>query len=493
MAAMSPQDSRGALVTTVVILAIVAVGSLVFAINEYAGHRKSTQDLESMSRSMNQIASSSDQATIVQSLMEAKNDPVYVNEASITGASQALPLAVAQRDLLARLAGGTDQPAQAIARARQAVQSAIRSATTQPATISANDDLTHVVQALTARVVGLQEETKRLTNGLTESQGQTQQAVREREAMLASQQEKLAAVQKTADQAISELEKYRNDSSQRVDQLTVDTKQAQEASQKTASDMQGELTKMQEQLQVVRQENAILKNRLNPTRVDPALPMVRQADGMIYQLPDQNTVYINLGQGDQIVQGMTFEVFDKLKGVPKVAADSQDKLLEGKASIEVIRVLPSASECRVTRRTPGAALAAGDLIVNLIYDKNVKYNFVVYGSFDLNGDRVFSPADTDIIRRLITQWGAQVATPQDGKEFTAADITPAVDFLVIGAEPQVPNVVANDPVAQNEAEVKRQELKQYQQIVQRAAELSVPILNQNRFLHLIGFYNQAGR
>jgi hypothetical protein len=78
----------------------------------------------------------------------------------------------------------------------------------------------------------------------------------------------------------------------------------------------------------------------------------------------------------------------------------------GKASIEVVRVGNTTSECRITRTSRGATLSEGDLIANLVYDKNTKYNFLVYGNFDLDRNGVATPQDAEVIKRLITQWEA---------------------------------------------------------------------------------------
>src|SRR5260370_39791496 len=109
----------------------------------------------------------------------------------------------------------------------------------------------------------------------------------------------------------------------------------------------------------------------------------------------------------------------------------------GKASIEVYNVQDDTAECRVVKLQPGEQLVVGDLITNLIYDPNIRYNFFVYGDFDLSNSEIASPTDIDIVKRLINQWGGNVVDHIDIN----------TDFVVLGNEPQVPQVTdPNDVV-----------------------------------------------
>ena len=48
----------------------------------------------------------------------------------------------------------------------------------------------------------------------------------------------------------------------------------------------------------------------------------------------------------------------------------------------------------------------GDPILNVVYDKNVKFNFYVFGQFNLDYAGPASDRDTEIVKRLISGWGA---------------------------------------------------------------------------------------
>ena len=180
-------------------------------------------------------------------------------------------------------------------------------------------------------------------------------------------------------------------------------------------------------------------------------------------------------------------MYDKIDGIPPVGdPTTEEKLPQGKASIEVTRVGQGSSECRVIRTTPGTQMSEGDLIANLVYDPHVKYNFVVYGDFDMDNNGVATPQDADVIKRLVTQWG--------GKLMNQVNVD--TDFVVLGKEPVLPTFSKEelqDPFNAKKLNDAQQALEAYQNVKRTAEQLHIPILNQNRFLYLTGYYNQARR
>ena len=144
----------------------------------------------------------------------------------------------------------------------------------------------------------------------------------------------------------------------------------------------------------------------------------------------------------------------------------------------------SAGWCRTTL---GQQISEGDPIVNLIYDPNVKFRFVVFGSFDLTTEGLPTTADADIVKRLVTQWGG-ILQPA---------ITADTDFLVIGREPVVPNFTPDELSGnlfnQNKKDEAEKALADYQKVLADAKDLHIPILNQNRFLYFTGYFDQARR
>ena len=131
--------------------------------------------------------------------------------------------------------------------------------------------------------------------------------------------------------------------------------------------------------------------------------------------------------------------------------------------------------------------ARATCIVNLVYDKNTKYNFLVYGNFDLDRNGVATPQDAEVIKRLVTQWGGNIVS----------DINVDTDFVVLGREPEIPTAsrdeLDDDPILKARYDAAVAESEAYAEISAKAREYRIPILNQNRFLYLIGYYNQAKR
>jgi hypothetical protein len=100
-----------------------------------------------------------------------------------------------------------------------------------------------------------------------------------------------------------------------------------------------------------------------PTTVRPLLPTYSgpESPGSIVRLPGRDIAMINRGIGDQVRQGMTFDVYDKQAGLP--AAQPAGNRQGPKARLELIRIGPGFSECRVIQRAAGMPLVQGDLVV----------------------------------------------------------------------------------------------------------------------------------
>ncbi|MCC6415330.1 MAG: hypothetical protein IT582_05435 [Opitutaceae bacterium] len=126
------------------------------------------------------------------------------------------------------------------------------------------------------------------------------------------------------------------------------------------------------------------------------------------------------------------------------------------------------------------------MIANLVYDPSTKYNFRVYGDFDMDGNGVATPGDAEIIKRLITQWGGNLTDR----------VSVDTDFIVLGKEPVLPNFTQDellDAFNQQKLMTAQAALDAYLDVVRKAQDLHIPILNQNRFLYFIGYFDQAKR
>lgn len=264
----------------------------------------------------------------------------------------------------------------------------------------------------------------------------------------------------------------------------------------------------------------------------------RQPDGTIVSIQsDDKNVYIDRGSKDRLVLGMTFEVYDRKAGV----VPDEFGELRGKGSIEVVSMSETSAVARIVRTTRGKAIVAGDVIANAVYSPDKLFKFHVFGNFDIDGIGKASEDDRKRLEAMIRNWGgtiaasasvqaegaqqqaerravmnllsAAVGTLQDGK--TAAEaremveqgfarfsrtnydqqptrLSPDVDFLVLGSEPKAP-----ERPAANAEEIEHVRYKQqvqiyenYKALEQEARDLGIPILNQNRLLQMVGFFDR---
>lgn len=307
------------------------------------------------------------------------------------------------------------------------------------------------------------------------------------DAITAAHQEELANRKAVIDQLQQRLTQYEQSSDaerqQVVDQLT-------KAREQATLDLQAKEAELRSRDAVIAQKDVRIRELvaalrdLMPTSPDPTL----EPDGKIIGVsPEDNMVYINLGEKDRVILGMNFEVYDARTG-PQLEevrpGEIATRLKRGKATLEVIRIDDNTCTCRIIRRGYGQRVAVGDTIANLAYDKKRVYKFFIYGDFDLNYDGKSEPGDFDLIVSLVKQWG--------GKVYEGDKMPLDTDFLVLGMEPQLPKASGEtfDPEKVREAEQKRAAWEKYQRVGTQASELSVPVLNQNRFMTLMGYFRR---
>lgn len=219
-----------------------------------------------------------------------------------------------------------------------------------------------------------------------------------------------------------------------------------------------------------------LQTRLRETSIS-SVDEGQQTDGEIVRMVGNDEVFINLGQKQHVVLGMTFNVYGSTS---EMRPDAAGQVPQGKATIEVTRIGDTTSTARIIRSTPGRAVVEGDLIVNPVYDRNKEYQFFVFGDFDLDGENGTSSLETEIVRSRIKEWGGNIRDQFSGD----------IDFLVLGVAPTMPLQPRSDatPPEVMRYRRERQFYDDYQNLLDRAQKLSIPVLNQNRLLTLIGYY-----
>lgn len=476
------QGSRAGLITTVVILTITSVVSIIFAFWFGAEKRKAEESAEAMRRQYGEIIKPIQlSGNQIAELKAIRSDP----SSGFTAQTSLWDVLTSQRNQLIKTITGKDATSESsTALTIKAVETQLAAASeaVQPSgtqTPSTREDLLGAVSVL-AEKVRLQAQTiaDRETK-LKAEQKRALDAITQKDAELAKKEQQVAQIRQETTANLTSVGQDRTRAQNVVAEIEKARAQERTNAQQALARKDTELAAKNAEIRRLEDRLRATQSRFDRIRVGVADAPLRRADGVVSSLSGEDIVYISLGQGRQIVPGMTFEVYDKNRGIPKISDPLAEDQPLGKASIEVIRVLGDNSECRVVRRSLGQQITEGDPILNVVYDPNAKYNFVVFGRFDLDRNGIATLQDTQVIRRLITQWGANVTE----------QITVETDFLVIGNEPQIPSFTQEeltDPVNIKKQADAQAELEQYQNVVQEARELHIPILNQNRFLAFTG-------
>jgi hypothetical protein len=483
---MNPQGSRAGLITAVVVLSILFVTSAIFAFYFSAENNKKEQSLKTTNDKLNQYASGEAQGDpAVSALVEAKNDPQYQG-------MSAIQVAVKRIGNLSKAIAGSENPnpvaeQQAAAVVTQAADKDMQAAGVKA--VTANSSLADVARQLMTRLKELDAESQQKTAALDAAATKEKEESERRKQVEAEWNTKYEQQGKELADAIAALAQKRDESEKAV----VSIQGGVDAAVKR---MQAELSKTQKQLTDANAEKEKLKADIEVYKAkvqrpgDTANAVIRQADGRIVRVPGNDNVFIDLGEGDGIAPGLTFEVYDRFGGVPGITASDEinptdeESLPKGKAAIEVVRPGPRQSECRIIRQSLAQPIVEGDVIANLVFDKNTKYNFVVFGDFDLDQDKTPTPGDAEVIKERVVKWGGRLQN----------DVNVNTDFIVLGAEPEVPLADENPTPTDLERIRKATEaLDAYNDVVSKAKGLNIPILNQNRFLYYTGYFEQSQR
>lgn len=475
---MATGNSRGPLITWTVISSITSVVAIIMAIYFYVDSNQVNERnqtlVTSYNKAMTQELLRSDEMTALDA---AKADP----ERGLNPSMRWFDVALAQRNALAKLVNGTENEATATTAAKAAFEKA-KAAGAQPA---GEPSLTAAVEALVARVEALKTEAENNKKDSAASQTKLTQTLASTDEQIKTLNASMDALRAARDAALQNAQASNTQQTQVFGSTAEELRKQLAVSQEQISQLNTQNAELGAQISKLNNEIKRLLDQLGANRVDISKVMTRQADGRILRVPTADRVFIDIGSGDHVSPGLTFEVFDKVDGIPAAGNPANDQNLPiGKASIEVINVLPTGSECRIIRKTYGAALTEGDLIVNLVYDRNTKYKFVVYGNFDIDQNGVATPQDAEIIKRLVTRWGGTVVD----------DINVDTDFVVLGREPVIPDRPdPNDPLAVAAYEQALAASEAYDSVSVKAREYRLPILNQNRFLYLTGYYTESRR
>lgn len=319
-------------------------------------------------------------------------------------------------------------------------------------------------------------------NELESLRTQAQSLQQERDRLVAD----VEAASRSRDNLIAaeskQVEKYRNATEEHLAQISDVREQMEVATDKLRDRYSDQISELENEVDALRQEKVILKSRvedleerINKTRIKPHDPETL-VDGNIIDIAGANDqVYINRGRKDQIVLGMTFEVYDDAAQIRPTASGDFPR---GKASLQVIKVGDNTSTAKITRSTIGRPVVRNDVIANAIYDPTYKFKFLVHGQYDIDGDGYPSEEEAAYLRSQIENWGGIVVR---------SDTLPGdLDFLVLGVEPMDPVRPPQDAsmLVQQDYIRRKTIYHDYQELYNQARNAQIPILNANR-LHIL--------
>ena len=243
------------------------------------------------------------------------------------------------------------------------------------------------------------------------------------------------------------------------------------------SGLQDRIAELEQQGLILQQVIDELRSQQNDFKLEP-LAEHSLIDGRIVGASvAERQVFIDLGQDQRIVLGMTFEVYGS---GTDIRPNADGAFPAGKATIEVTRVGDNTSSARIIRESRGQPVVEGDVIANAAYDPDKLYSFIVFGDFDANHDGQPTSAERGAIVSLIKDWGGIVED----------DLTGRTDFLVLGDRPVLPPAPSPDaPLPLIQEYIRKQSLVQkYDMLFRQATQTGIPVLNENRFYTLTGLY-----
>ena len=469
------------MIAAVVVFTILFVTATIFAIYFGVDDGKKTEILQLKDKQSNMIYGGQD-----------LNNPRYqeIDRARKPGQT-VLSVALQDSQELAEVIDGKSaanarQPGAAAEEARKALAEAAQKLPSD-LNLTPSMNLVSVINKLTAYAADQQYQNTLKQRAQDEAAGDAARQIALLQQEVQKSHEDVAAADKVKNDALDRAQKAENDSQMRIKQMAqamdVERGQMNAELQKAQLSIAAKGKELDEETRLATE----LTDKLAKRRISPIDPMLRLPDGIIASVASEDIVYINLGLGDHIVPGMTFEVYSRREGIPKQEdLMSEENMPVGEASIEVEEVLASVSQCRVIKTQPGQHIAEGDLIANLVYDRNTKYNFVVYGDFDLGQTGKPKKGDNQKIAALVTAWGGHVQK----------NIDVDTDFVVMGAEPKIDQFTdeeLTDPLNRQMKQNETAAYQAYQSELERAQKLGIPIMNQNRFLYFCGYYENAQR
>lgn len=346
------------------------------------------------------------------------------------------------------------------------------------ASIVEEDSVSPLLRELEEQVAELEEVESRLEaaeNRVAEARKLAQDRLNERNELQSAFD---TSLQNISEQYFGQTESNLNE---RISTLQENFTEIEEQLQRVRSNSQEQVEELEDRIAELEAERDRLQRLVSDFKKETVgEAVVARPDGEILAVSEEtDTVFINLGREDQLLLGITFEVFEQGKTVEYDEVRDE----RGKATIQVVEINEASARARIVRRSRDAFIREGDPIVNVVYDPEQRFHFFVYGAFDLTGSGEATLAQQQRIEDIILKWDG-VIDDEFGYQ---------TDFLILGERPEPPEPLdpdVIDPEKIAEFNRKQEVYQRYQELATQAEQLLIPILNQNRFLTLIGDYER---
>jgi len=164
---------------------------------------------------------------------------------------------------------------------------------------------------------------------------------------------------------------------------------------------------------------------LRTNQLDPD-PFAQPADGVIRYVNQRNhTVWINLGEADNLRPQVTFSVYD---------GDQNDALsAERKGSIEITRILSDhMAEATITDDQAIRPLMSGDKIYSQVWNRGRQVGFAITGVIDFNDD---GQSDLEELKKIIALNRGKVDAVPGESGTIDGKMTVDTRYLILGEHP----------------------------------------------------------
>ena len=208
------------------------------------------------------------------------------------------------------------------------------------------------------------------------------------------------------------------------------------------------------------------------------------ADGQVHWVDHRaGTVWINLGEADNLSKRTTFSVYEK--GLARVGGRKEDI----KAKIEVTNILgPHLAEARVTSEDVYRPIAPGDPIYTPMWSANESQQFAIVGRIDFDGD---GHSDRETLHNLIANSGGKVVAEVDDQgNFTGSELDERTKFLIVGDLGDPSEVPGNSTTGAKELQAIERIQQEHDKLTTQARERGTRVVNLHDFLDWIGHANK---